>query len=308
MAGSNNFTVHNPTNANQETDGTFAGDSLTTSGIGTDATLPSPWLNARWYEDSVGFYALAQMMAAKGYVMNKDNPIALAGVLANLLTNADVKPPLITVGYSPTPAFNAALANGFDFTLAGNVISSTLVGAAIGQIITFVITQGATPYTFVPPSNVNGWVPINSTPNSTTVLQFIVKEDGTIWDIDIPSAPLGSVLVSNGTNFIPRIYTRSASLFGGIRNLGGTYTNTSVAEMDVAVTCYITGTYGEGFQIAGYINGAIDTVAGTSNDAGWRTVKLKVPQGATYSVAEYSNNVSNPQTPIPFSWYEGTYV
>lgn len=200
MAGSSDFVIHNPTNANQQPDSVFADDALTTGGVGTDAILPSVWLNARWYEDSVGFACLAAALANKGYVISKDNPATLTAVLANILTNADIKAPLVSVAYSPTPTFPASTANGFDFVLAGNVTSSSFdVVPAIGTIITFVIINGAMPFTFVPPPTVNGWQPISAVANSVNIQQFIVRIDGTIWPLpDIQTIPVRGPLVSNG--------------------------------------------------------------------------------------------------------------
>lgn len=185
MAGTNNFTIHNPSNANQEPDSSFAADALTTGGIGTDAIMPSAWMNARWYEDSMGFYCLAQALANKGYNLSKDNVANLTAVLSNIVTNADTKPPLMTVAYSPTPTFDASLANGFDITLNGNVTSSTLINAQIGQILTFIITQnGVGGLTFAYPSNVGGAFPIYTGPGGISIQQFIVKENGTIFAIE----------------------------------------------------------------------------------------------------------------------------
>lgn len=267
MPGSNNFTVHNPTNANQQPDGTFAGDSLTTGGIGVDAIMPSAWMNARWYEDSVGFWALAQAMANKGYVINKDNPATLAAVMANIFTNNDVKPPLISVAYSPTPAFFANLANGFDIVLGGNVTGPTLTGQSIGQTITFIITQGATPFSFIPPSNVNGWQPISMVANSVTIEQFIVKEDGTIWPVDsnanqiivTPSTPgnsLGPVYTSDGAKIVSITCT----------NTGGTATNARVGLL-------------KGPTAGSMVEVAADA---QNNSAGEMFASMVVPKGWSY--------------------------
>lgn len=204
MAGTNDFVQHNPTEANQEPNSTFAADSLTTGGIGVDAIMPSPWMNARWYQDSTVAGALMQMLANKGYNVSVANLATLISVFANILTDADVLPPLTSVGYSPTPAFNAAASNGFDIVLGGNVTSSTLTGQNIGQILTFVVTQtsggGAT---FVPPTNVNGWLPINPAANSVTVQQFIVKEDSSIVPVVTASIPITGTVTVASRSFVP---------------------------------------------------------------------------------------------------------
>ena len=181
MAGSNNFTIHNPANANQEPDSTFATDALTTGGIPTDAIMPSPWMNARWYEDSVGFWAFAQSLANKGYVVNKDNPTTLSSVMANVVTFADLKTPLLSLVFSPTPTFDASVANGWQLTLGGPVTSSTLSNLSIGQVLTFMIVQGIVPYSFTPPAGINGWRPVPVIANTVFTQQFIVRADLTVW-------------------------------------------------------------------------------------------------------------------------------
>ena len=103
---------------------------------------------------------------------------------------------MTTVGFSTTPAFDASANNGFDFVMAGNVTSSTLTGTSIGQLLTFVIKQGATAYTFVAPTNINGWIPIDSTVNSISVQQFIVRVDGTIWPLATEIAIILSTLIA----------------------------------------------------------------------------------------------------------------
>jgi hypothetical protein len=180
MSGTNNFLQHNPTEANQETDAAYLADSLRTGGIGTDATLPSPWLNKVWYQCTTFVAAFAQMMANKNYNMQDGDITALTNTLANVLTNADSKLSLKGITFSTTPVFDASQANGFELDLAGNVTSSTLINVSIGQILTFVIKQGATPYSFVAPTNLNNWIPIPLSANSFYIQQYIVTEDGSI--------------------------------------------------------------------------------------------------------------------------------
>lgn len=138
-----NFVQHNPTAANQEPDSAFDANSLTTGGIGVDAIMPSDWMNKRWYQDSTMITALAQMLATKGYSTSDSNISTLASVLANIVTNNDLKPAQITVPYSATPTFDASLANGFRIGLGGNVTSSSIINGAPGQIVTFFIVSGS---------------------------------------------------------------------------------------------------------------------------------------------------------------------
>lgn len=202
MAGSTNFVQHNPTEANQLDDAAFDANSLTTGGIGTDNIMPSNWMNKRWYQDSTMVAALAQMLANKGYTVSDANISTLIAVLANLVTQSDLKLPLVSVAYSPTPVFDGTTTNGFDFVMAGNVTSSTLVNVSIGQTLVFIIAQGSTPFTFVPPANINGWQSINPVANSVTVQTFIVREDGTIWpapNTSVSTLPRGQFTLPGGT-------------------------------------------------------------------------------------------------------------
>lgn len=221
MAGTNNFTIHNPSNANQEPDSSFAADALTTGGIGTDAIMPSAWMNARWYEDSMGFYCLAQALANKGYNLSKDNVANLTAVLSNIVTNADTKPPLMTVAYSPTPTFDASLANGFDITLNGNVTSSTLINAQIGQTITFIVTQSSGGgLTFSQPPQLADWIAINGSANQVTIQQFIVKENGQIWQTATFTLILyNSIAIINGD--IASINSQIGTINGEISTIDG---------------------------------------------------------------------------------------
>jgi hypothetical protein len=194
MAGTSNFLQHNPTAANQEDDATYAADSTRTGGIGVDQIMPSVWMNKIWYQASTFIAAFAGALANKGYNLSDANLSTLEAVLANVLTTADTKPPLVTVAFSPTPTFNAGVANGFDMVLTGNVTSSALVGQTVGQIITFCIKNTGS-FSFVFPSSFNGAQAIAA--NTTTIQAFIVREDGTIWPY--AEKALGFTPVQQGT-------------------------------------------------------------------------------------------------------------
>jgi hypothetical protein len=85
---------------------------------------------------------------------------------------------LTTVIFSATPTFDASTASTFKLTLTGNVTSSTLSNAVAGEPINIEICQDATGgRTFVPPTNVQGWVTIPSGANAC-ILQDLVY-DGT---------------------------------------------------------------------------------------------------------------------------------
>jgi hypothetical protein len=78
----------------------------------------------------------------------------------------------VTVTFSATPTFDASKANLFKITLTGNVTSSTLSNALVGQQLGFEICQDATGgRTFVPPTNVSGFATIPAGANVCS-LQF----------------------------------------------------------------------------------------------------------------------------------------
>ena len=296
MAGSTNFVQHNPGAANQEPDSAFDSDSLTTGGIGTDAIMPSAWMNKRWDQDSTFVAAFAQALANKGYVVSDANIATLETVLANVLTNADQKTPLVSVTYSPTPVFPASTSNGFEVILAGNVTSSTFDAApAIGQILTFVIVQNSSaPFTFTPPTSVNGWTPISTTLNSVNVRQFVVIENGTIWPLGIP--------------------TTTMSIVTGSRSFNTVYQNTSGFRMEVSAACQLFGGVGQNANIYGnvaatssslaYTGAGAQTVGANSvtNAPGQAGLTFVVPPNYYYTVTEDSD--SSGGTPYISYWTE----
>lgn len=88
---------------------------------------------------------------------------------------------LSTVSFSATPIFacaSQALQETLKITLTSNVTSSTLTGAATGEILTFIIIQdGIGSRTFAWPTNVKNAQSIDPTPNAINVQSFIF--DGT---------------------------------------------------------------------------------------------------------------------------------
>ena len=66
MAGTSNFLQHNPTAANQETDGTYATDSTRTNGVTLNETPPSNWFNKLAFQMSTFVAALASVIANYG--------------------------------------------------------------------------------------------------------------------------------------------------------------------------------------------------------------------------------------------------
>ena len=124
MAGQNNFLVWNPSAANQENDSAFSGDSQRINGAADPSEFASSLANKLFYQVSLWVAAEALMLSGKGYSpVDGTSPFTaaatpapgtpeanLAGVLANILTNADM-PSIITNVFAGS-AFSMA-ANGY---------------------------------------------------------------------------------------------------------------------------------------------------------------------------------------------------
>lgn len=155
MAGTTNFQQFNPGAANQETDAQYTADSQRSGGTINGQIFNDKLANKLFYQLSTWITAQANSMANKGYSPMDTDVNTLEGVLANIVTFADLKPNMVTVPFSSNPVFDASSSNGFRIDLAGNVTSSTLTGSTVGQIVTFYIVSGNPGnYTFAWPSNV----------------------------------------------------------------------------------------------------------------------------------------------------------
>jgi hypothetical protein len=278
MAGSNNFLQWNPSQANQEDDSAYAADSQRTGGAPDGALFPSATGNKLFYQLSTFIAAFAQALANKNYSLSDSNIGMLEGVLANIVTFADLNTNLTTVNFSPTPVFNATSTNGFDFTLAGNVTSSTLTNTQVGQTITFVIVQGSSAFSFSPPPNINGWIPINTAPNSISVQTFIVRADGTIWPTETEIGLILTRLNSSGIQSTQTLPSRAFSV---------AYPNTSGGAIIVNVTGNNpggTGTNGRLGLVCGPSAGSMTEVAADAqnNSAGEMFCSMVVPNGYWY--------------------------
>jgi hypothetical protein len=241
----------NPAAINQQNDATYLADSNRTGGFGTDAIVPSPLLNKVIYQSSTFIAAFGQMMAAKGYTTSDADVSVLAAVLANLITEADELPSIATVAYSPTPAFNAGAANGFQMTLSGNVTASTITGVTAGQLVAFYFLQDATGGRTVSwPAGVTGTVQPDPTPSAITLFLFradlssvlhaaapSVSSAGlvTIGSLTLSSpGTSGQVLTNVGGLFIPQTPPArglTVNNVTGSRALNTIYNNASASPM-----------------------------------------------------------------------------
>lgn len=252
MPGSSNFIQQNPTQANQETDSAYQADPLTTGGISLDAILPSKWLNKYYYQQSTFVAAFCQMMANKGYTMSDASITTLEAVLANVLTTADTKPPLVTVASSPTPVFDCNTANGFSFVIASNVTSCSLINMQIGQTVTIVLQQNSIGgYSFAAPSAIQSghWWPVDTGANVYTVQQFIKTPTGNIVRVDTSELDLQAAInVINST--LTTISGQISTLNGQVSTL-----NSEVATLTSDISTINT-------EISG-INSSITTLSST---------------------------------------------
>ena len=121
--GSTNFLPFNENGHNQEADAAYASDSLRTNGAPSGSILPSNNYNKTIYQAAMMISALAAALTSKGYSPQDGTTpyqaaptptgpqAALAGVLANIMTAADMTPyallnsPIfIGTPQAPTPA------------------------------------------------------------------------------------------------------------------------------------------------------------------------------------------------------------
>ena len=81
---------------------------------------------------------------------------------------------LAKVSFSAAPTFDASKASTFKIILAGQVTSSTLFGAAPGQLLNFIICQdGSGDHSFRWPSNIRGGMKVGTTPSKCSVQSFV---------------------------------------------------------------------------------------------------------------------------------------
>ena len=184
MPGTTNLIQFNPTQANQESDSAYAADSTRSGGAGTGSVFASSLANKLFYQLSTFVAAFGNMMALKGYSLSDANVTTMQGVLANLITSADINGNLVSVAYAPSVVFNCGTNNGFQITLTGNVTSSTFSGMAVGQEITLGILQdGSGGRTFTWPTGVNNAGTPDPTPNALSVQKFKKWLDGSVRPI-----------------------------------------------------------------------------------------------------------------------------
>ena len=111
-----------------------------------------------------------------GVITSSLSGVTSTAVVPNL--NADMVDgqhlTLAKVVFSTAPTFDASKASTFKIVLAGQVTSSTLSGAAPGQLLNFIICQdGAGDHTFRWPSNVRGGMIVGTVAGRCSVQSFV---------------------------------------------------------------------------------------------------------------------------------------
>ena len=189
MAASN-FQQWNPSQTNQLSDSAYTSDTSRSGGAGTTAVFPSATANKLFYQLTTFIAAFGAMMAQKGFDNSDASLGALQAVLANLITTADQRIPLVTVGYAASLVLDFSNCDGFEITLTGDVTSSSFAGLSPGRIITCVFIQDAMGnHAFAWPTG--GAFPVNaavvSSPDpgagSTSIQRVLVLADNSIHPI-----------------------------------------------------------------------------------------------------------------------------
>lgn len=179
-----NFQQWNPSQANQESDSGYAGDSQRAGGAATNAIFPSPLANKLFYQLSTMVAAMAGYLNSQGQnAQDTDLGVLIAAIQAAIaqqiatVTAAAV----VLVPFSNTPIFDASRGTTFEMTLTGNVTSSSVVNARPGQRIAFIIHQDPTGgRTLVWAPNMFGTADVDPTANATSVHEFLVETDGNL--------------------------------------------------------------------------------------------------------------------------------
>jgi hypothetical protein len=321
-----NFLQWNPTQANQESDAAYLADSQRSGGAVDNTPLPATLGNKGFYQWSTFIAAFCQMLADKGYSTSDVSITALKGVLANILTQDDGVSPIASVAFSPTPAFDASAANGFQMTLTGNVTGATISGVTPGQLLAFYFVQDAIGgRTVAWPGSFAGAAQPDPAPNAISLMLFRASLDGVARPAGpmmssngmflagtaalgaltlLSGAPIGSMLFGNGTTFVAKQLTGNDVT--ATRSYGLTYQNTSIAEMEICVTGEIGSGGGAMTAFIGSGGPTQEVMsqsrvpAASSNPIERVGLTFKVPSQWYYSVATFNLVLQR--------WYEYSYA
>lgn len=206
MAGSTNFLQFNPNATNQESDATYTSDSMRSGGAAVNAILPSPLFNKLNYQVSIMVAALATMLKNKGYSPNDGSAAPasaltnLAGVLANIMTAADMTPYALlnSPAFTGTPTAPTPAPGDNSTKIATTAFLAALLGSG------FQISLGTNGYIRFPAAlggfiiqwAVGAGLPANN-PGGVTACQETVS-----WPLAFPNACLFAACGTNiATNY-----------------------------------------------------------------------------------------------------------
>lgn len=303
----------NPTAVNQETDAQYLADSQRAGGATDPSVFLSLLANKAYFQWSTYITALFQAFAAKGFTTSDSNLNTLTATCANFLTTADVKPPQVSVPFSPTPVFDCSLASSFRIALTGNVTSSTLVNIPpAGELITFFIVSNPGVYSFVWPVNVVDARNVQTESVGNLFTEMFISDGGNLYPAETfltvlaeqveaaqstantavtnASTAQGAANAAQGTANTAIAEIAALSVAGarndvtGGRAFGATYTNTSGGPM--WVTGYGNTNGGGVGSVACFVNGDADfaMTGGATASGGAIGFSFVVPNGATYGV------------------------
>jgi hypothetical protein len=231
----------NPSQANQETDAAYTTDVTRVNGAGVDAIWPSISANKTLYQVTTYVTALGQMMANKGFTNADTNLAALTTVMSNIVMSSDLPTPLQLIGFSPVVVLNAAVFNGFELVLAGNM-QINLTGVRPGQFYVLMYVQdsvgGRTISIESPGVGVFGQP--DPTPGIASIQVFVADVTGFLHPATpvisssngIVSTPIGQVLPATGIFTDIAVATTAA--------IGGNLTAGAFATSSVAVSGAVT--------------------------------------------------------------------
>lgn len=218
MAGTTNFQVWNPSQANQESDATYLADTQRVGGAVDNTPLPATLGNKLFYQVSVGLTAFMTALANKNYNTLDTNLGTLTSVLSNVLTTADIRSNLQQISYSSSVALDVSKYLGFEITLAG-ALSITISGQSPGDIVVLIFNQDSSgSHTVSFPASFTDAVQPDPAPNSVSVQAFKVSASGNLRSMGpsisangINSTPIGATAPSTG-NFTSLAINGSAQL------------------------------------------------------------------------------------------------
>ena len=321
---STNFIQWNSAALNQETDAEYLADAQRIGGVTTGSLAPSATMNKFYYQASTFIAAFGQMLATKGYSNSDASLPTLAAVLANVLTEADMGAQIVSVPYSPTPAFNAAGNNGFQMTLTGNITASTISGVSPGQLLAFYFVQDSVGGRTVSwPSSFVGALQPDAAASSVSVMLFRADLSGTVRAVSplISNNYLFGVtpLLGDSSKKIATTEFVSSSISAlqlqcirtnkiGTYSAGITYTNNSGAAVfeEVTMVGIMDGSSGSDHWLKSTINGVAGPSSSfTNSTSGYAYVGFWVPNGGTFSVTITDHSGGGPST--IYSWSEVSF-